>query len=99
MLNTSNMLSETVYRWESLQQPIHGSGYPADYLRLLAALDEGWQIMNATEYLAQGNNTGGCAYLLVLTHPGRPLTREWDVMHSPEVEALLVFEDVPGFPR
>jgi hypothetical protein len=97
MLNTSNTLFETARRWESLQQPMHGSGCPSDYLRLLAALDEGWQIMDTAEYLARGNNADGCGYQLTLIHPRRLLTREWDVMRSPEMDALLAFECVPGF--
>jgi hypothetical protein len=96
MLNSSNYHSETTPRWESLQQPVHGSGHSSDYLRLLAALDEGWQVLEAAEFLAHGKNAEGCGYLLTLAHPQRRLRREWDVARSPEMDALLAFEGVPG---
>jgi len=97
MLYTPNYLLENGLRWESLQQPVHGSGHSSDYLRLLAALDEGWQILEAADFLAHGKNAEGRGYLLTLTHPHRRLTREWDVARSPEMDALLAFESVPGF--
>lgn len=83
-------------RWEHVQQPVHGTGQPADYFRLLAALDEGWQIVETAEYLAHGTNAEGHSYLLTLLHPHRLLTREWTVTYSPEMEALLGIEGVPG---
>jgi hypothetical protein len=97
MLNTSNKHMEHSTRWERTQQPVHGTGNPSDYLRLLAALDEGWQIVEAAYFLAQGANAEGRGYLLTLMHPRRLLTREWNVIRSPEVDALLAFEGVPGF--
>jgi len=97
MLNTSNQLIENSTRWERVQQPVHGTGRSSDYLRLLAALDEGWQIVETADFLAQGANAEGQGYLLTLMHPRRLLTREWSVPSSPEVTALLAFEGVPGF--
>jgi hypothetical protein len=97
MLNSLNYPPETAPRWESLQQPVHGSGLSSDYLRLLAALDEGWQILEAADFLAHGKNAEGRGYLLTLAHPQRRLTREWDVVRSPEMDTLLAFEGVPGF--
>ena len=97
MLNTSNKHIEHSTRWERIQQPVHGTGRSSDYLRLLAALDEGWQITEAAYFLAHGTNAEGRGYLLTLMHPQRMLTREWNVMGSPEVDALLAFERVPGF--
>jgi hypothetical protein len=98
MLNTSNKPIELSTRWDHTQQPIHGTGYStSDYLRLLAALDEGWQIGEVAEILAHGANAEGRGYMLTLMHPRRLLTREWSVMRSPEVDALLAFERVPGF--
>ena len=95
MLNTSTPTIQTARRWESLQQPMHGSGHPSDYLRLLAALDEGWQIVEAAEILAHGSNAEGRGYVLTLVHPRRLLTREWNVMRTPELVALLAHEVVP----
>ena len=97
MLNIQNTPLKTAQRWERLQQPVHGSAHSADYLRLLAALDEGWRILEAADFLAHGQNAEGRGYLLTLAHPRLLLTREWDVERSPEVTALLAFEGVPGF--
>jgi len=97
MLNSTNYTLINTPRWESLQQPVHGSAQPADCLRLLAALDEGWRIMEAAQLLAHGKNAEGRGYLLTLAHPRRGLTSEWDVARSPEIEALLAFEAVPGY--
>lgn len=80
-----------------MQQPVHGSTQPADTLRLLAALDEGWQIAETADYLAHGLNAEGRGYILTLFHPRQLLTREWQVARSPEMDALLAFESVPGF--
>jgi hypothetical protein len=95
MLNTVNAMRKPGARWEGLQQPVHGSAHTADYLRLLAALDEGWQIAEAAEMLAHGSNAEGRGYLLTLMHPRRRLTREWNVMRSPEMDRLLAYEVVP----
>jgi hypothetical protein len=97
MLHTSNKHTEHSTRWERIQQPVHGTDSPSDYLRLLAALDEGWQIVEVAYLLAHGSNAEGRGYLLTLMHSHRLLTREWNVMRSPEVDALLAFEGVPGF--
>ena len=97
MLNPLNNEMDYSTRWESTQQPVHGTGGPADHLRLLAALDEGWQIVEVADFLAHGKNAEGRGYLLTLAHPHLMRTREWNVARSPEVTALLAFEGVPGF--
>ena len=97
MLNPLNNEMDYSTRWERTQQPVHGTGSPSDYLRLLAALDEGWRILEVAELLAHGKNAEGRGYLLTLAHLHPMLTREWDVTRSPEVTALLAFEGVPGF--
>ncbi len=95
MLNVLNAAIKIGTRWDGMQQPIHGSAHAADYLRLLAALDQGWQIVEAADLLAHGANAEGRGYVLTLTHSRRLLTREWNVMRSPEVDALLAHEVVP----
>jgi hypothetical protein len=97
MLNISTVQLGFSTRWERIQQPVHGTGHPADTLRLLAALDEGWQIVEAADYLAHGSNAEGRGYLLTLLHPHRLITREWSVARSPQMDSLLAFEGVPGF--
>jgi hypothetical protein len=97
MLNSQNTPAETVHRWDSLEQPVHGSAHSAETLRLLAALDQGWQILEAADFLACGRNAEGRGYLLTLTHPRMRLTLEWQVADNPEMRALLAFEGVPGF--
>jgi hypothetical protein len=95
MLNTLNTTMQISARWDRIQQPVHGSAHSADYLRLLAALDEGWQIVEAAELLAHGSNAEGRGYLLTLMHSRRLLTREWSVARSPEIDQLLAHEHVP----
>lgn len=95
MLNIFNHTMQVGSRWERIQQPVHGSAHAADYLRLLAALDEGWQIVEAADMLAHGTNAEGRGYVLTLMHSRRLLTREWNVMCSPEIDLLLLHEHVP----
>lgn len=95
MLNTMNTTTKVGVRWERIQQPIHGSAHAADYLRLLAALDEGWQIVEAADMLAHGKNAEGRGYVLTLMHSRRLLTREWNITRSTEIDALLACEAVP----
>jgi hypothetical protein len=45
--------------------------------------------------LAHGKNAEGRGYVLTLMHPRRLLTREWNVMRSPEIDMLLTHEHVP----
>lgn len=97
MLTITNHEVESQYRWERMQQPVHGSDQSADTLRLLAALDAGWQIIETADYLAHGLNAEGRGYLLTLFHPHLHLTREVNAARNPEIEGLLAFEGVPGF--
>jgi len=95
MLNTMNHATHIGARWERIQQPVHGSAHTADYLRLLAALDEGWQIVEAADMLAHGANAEGRGYVLTLMHPRRMQTREWNITRSSEIDQLLAHEHVP----
>lgn len=97
MLSTLNNKTEFSNRWERVQQPVHGSGQKADELRLLAALDEGWQIVEIADYLAHGNNAEGRGYLLTLFNQNQLQTREWSIARTPKIDSLLAFEGVPGF--
>jgi hypothetical protein len=94
MLKNINTKIKNNNQWEGLQQPVHGTSYHADTLRLLAALDEGWQVLEAARYLAHGSNAEGLGYLLTLYHPKLRLTREWNVSYSQDMKALLDFEGV-----
>jgi hypothetical protein len=95
MLNTLNATTQIGTRWDCIQQPVHGSTHAADYLRLLAALDEGWQIVKTADLLAHGANAEGRGYLLTLMNSHRFLTREWSVARNPEVDLLLARELAP----
>lgn len=96
MLNTQINTKNNFNGWEQLQQPVHGANQQPDTLRLLAALDEGWQIQEVANYLAHGLNAEGRGYLITLYHSQRRLTREWNVNLSPSMDALLAFEGIPS---
>ena len=96
MLTTTKTQNNIFTDWDHLQQPVHGAQHQADTLRLLAALDEGWQIQEAANYLAHGTNAEGLGYLLTLYHPKRGQTRECSVSQSADMDALLTFENVTG---
>ncbi len=95
MLNILDDQITSFNSWEQLQQPVHGASQHADTLRLLAALDEGWQIQEVANYLAHGHNAEGRGYLITLYHSQRRLTREWNVALSSSMNALLAFEGIP----
>jgi hypothetical protein len=91
-----NSTNDTDTIWGRLQQPVHASQLPADYLRLLSALDEGWIIAEAAHLLASGRNDEGRGYVLTLIHKERPIVRELTVGRTPKIEALLAYEGVPA---
>jgi hypothetical protein len=97
MLISYSEPTQLTSHWENLQQPVHGANQQADRLRLLAALDEGWQIQEVAKYLAHGSNDEDRGYLLTLYHPQRRLTRECNVVSNSAIDALLAFEGLPGF--
>jgi hypothetical protein len=90
MLTTNHFNLHT--RWEGLQQPVHGSARRADTLRLLAALDEGWQIRATAETRTHDRQDERHGYRLTLVHPRRAQTLELNLHASPEVQALLNHE-------
>jgi hypothetical protein len=94
MLLNSPIEAENI--WSRLQQPAHSSQLPADYLRLLSALDEGWIIAEAAQLLASGRNNEGRGYLLTLIHKGKMIVREMTVARTSKIEALLAYEGVPS---
>jgi len=81
--------------WSSLQQPVHATSVAADYLRVLSALDDGWQVVEALRILASGKNDEGSSYLLSLMHPQRMQTRSLLVRASAQIKQLLEAERVP----
>ena len=99
MLSIHNNQTKINNRWDHIQQPVHGVNQQADMLRLLAALDEGWQILEAANYLAHGTNAEDRGYLLTLFNPQRRLTRECNVKSSPSMDSLLHVQGVLTFPR
>jgi hypothetical protein len=92
MLITTNNRNNLFNQWEGLQQPMHGNHHQADTMRLLAALDEGWQILETANYLAHGLNAEGLGYLLTLYNPKLGQTRELSIVHNQDIEAILKFE-------
>ena len=94
MLNRIQHQDIKYTHWDRMQQPVHGGNQQADLLRLLAALDEGWQILEVANYLARGLNSEGKGYLLTLYHPARRLTREWNMAAASGIENILKFEGI-----
>ena len=89
MLIAQNIQIQNPTIWESLQQPVHGTRNQSSSLRLLSALDEGWQIQEVASYLAHGYNAESIGYLLTLYHPMRNQTREIDVPQSRDIDEIL----------
>ena len=94
MLISDNQKTETT--WAGILHPAHATDLPADYLRLLTALDEGWQIAEASHLLAHGRNNEGRAYQLTLIHQTKPIVRGMTVAQNLKVDALLEHEGVPA---
>jgi hypothetical protein len=93
--NTLSTMRELDNTWSNLQQPLHPTARPEDYLRLLAALDDGWQIAEAARLFARGPQ-GLCEYyLLTLTHPVRMLVRQTALRKEGQIDGLLERELVP----
>ena len=87
MENNTNTLIPFDLRWDKLQEPGRPARKPADYLLLLSALDEGWQIVETTRLLDPDRQSGD--YLLTLFHPTRLLLHQLTVSPIPEVEWML----------
>jgi hypothetical protein len=93
--NTLSTMRDLDIAWSSLQQPLHATTLPEDYLRLLAALDDGWQIIEAARLSARGEQ-GLCEYyLLALNHPARMLVRQTRLRKNGQIDELLEHERVP----
>lgn len=79
--------------WNKLQELARKGQKPADHLLFLAALDEGWRIVE-TVRLDPFTATRSGAYLLTLFHPQRLLSSQIIVERSEEIDRLLLEEDV-----
>jgi hypothetical protein len=91
----STLTYETESPWSGLQQPVHATRIPADTLRVLSALDEGWQIVEVAHLLASGKNNEGDSYLLALMHPKRMQIQKLRVRANAQIKQLLETERVP----
>jgi hypothetical protein len=93
--NTLGTMRDLDLAWSSLQQPLHATALPEDYLRLLAALDEGWQILEVARLSARRAQGLSEHYLLTLTHPARMLARQTTLRKNGQIDGLLEREHVP----
>jgi hypothetical protein len=73
--NTLSTMRDLDIAWSSLQQPLHATTLPEDYLRLLAALDDGWQILEAARLSARGEQ-GLCSTICSAQSSCRMLVRQ-----------------------
>jgi hypothetical protein len=74
--------------WNTLQEPRCPSYFPAGYLLLLSALDNGWRI--AAIELKPSWDQHGFIYLLTLRHPSHAHSQHLVLPKNAQVEALLV---------
>ena len=74
--------------WSSLRQPLRATALSDDYLQLLAALDDGWQLLEAARLSARGEQGLNEYYLLTLTHPARMLVRQTTLRRNGQVDGL-----------
>ncbi len=81
------MLTNFDIRWDKLQEPARPAQKPADYLLLLSALDDGWQVVETIRLLEPDHQPGD--YLLTLFHPTRLLIHQMTISPIPEVEWML----------
>ncbi|GAB4480421.1 MAG: hypothetical protein OHK0031_01560 [Anaerolineales bacterium] len=79
--------------WNRLQEPAHASANPADFLLLLSALDDGWQILEAARW-TPGSAFASDLCLVTIFHPRALLTRTVSLRRSAEVDALLKNESI-----
>lgn len=93
--NTLRTMRDLDIAWSSLQRPLHATNLAEDHLRLLAALDDGWQILEAARLSARGEQGLGEYYLLTLTHPARMLVRQTTLRKNGQIDELLEHERVP----
>jgi hypothetical protein len=101
MLSTDILHNEIV--WSRLQEPIHTTKLPQDYLLLLAALDNGWKIYGPARLVYIDRLANDCSYLFNLTHDRLSRTVHLAVPASRIIEQFLceegitvLFQDTPA---
>ncbi len=73
--------------WNTIQQPRCRGYRSVSYLLLLAALDKGWQIVNAV--LSPSWDQNGFVYVVSLRHPACPVHQELILPQDSLTESLL----------
>lgn len=92
MYPSSPALSEDP--WNQLQQNRHATPLDPQYLRLLAALDQGWQI-EAPVYLQPRFGPGSALiYLFILHHPATTELMLVRLPDSPEARQFVAREQL-----
>lgn len=87
--------TETLARWNHLQEPSRFSQHGASYLRLLSALDSGWQIVGMVKWYSSQKQNDQDQYCFTLAHPsGRETQRLW-VPHSHAIVQFINDEQLP----
>jgi len=75
--------------WEFLQQPMPPTLTHAGCLRLLAALDLGWQIEAPVYLRPRGDKAGERVYHFILRQPSTSALRLMTLPPSPTLEKLI----------
>jgi hypothetical protein len=89
------LLTETLHHemhWNRLQEPIHPTQLPQEYLLLLAALDIGWKNAGPVRLLRINEYSGDYAYLFNLEHEKLSQTIQLVVPAAPVVHNYLCEE-------
>jgi len=80
--------------WNRLQEPARpAAGTPADVLLLLSALENGWEILDATLWRHPSNEPSDL-YSVTVFHPRALITRSLTLRNTPQAQKLLKNEAI-----
>ncbi len=77
------------FRWNCLQEPARPSNKPADLMRLLSALDSGWEILSPVRALDCNDTHGGQVLEIDLYQPATGELRKLLLSRRERVENFL----------
>jgi hypothetical protein len=93
-----NSAFPTDFRWNRLQEPARPASKPADLMRLLSALDSGWQILGPVNVLRCFDPEDGLVYEIMLCNFITSEVRELHLACQESVENFLREENIAILP-